>query len=126
MSTKVLETLIELETSMHRNDIRGDRARMDSLLHEEFTEIGRSGIRYTREAILAEFSKEKPLPKIHATDFALQHLASDAWLLTYRSAHESNDGELHRFTRRSSVWVSQQDQLRIIFHQGTAISDDDS
>ena len=51
----LLDMLRTLEVELHQGATRADRARMDTLLHPQFVEFGRSGAVWTREATLAEF-----------------------------------------------------------------------
>lgn len=119
----LLAELRALETALHVPAVRGDRRRMDALLHADFLEFGRSGTIWTREATLDEFATQQAVaggPSIHAQDFELHCLADGLALLTYRSAHVERDGSRHRWTLRSSLWQGDGTgawQLR--FHQGT-------
>ena len=54
-SLVLLEELSSLETELHKDETRHDRQRMETLLHPDFIEFGRSGTRYTRAEILREF-----------------------------------------------------------------------
>jgi hypothetical protein len=118
----LLERLRELETELHRLETRQDRKRLEQLLHPDFVEFARSGRRYARNEVLAEFSAEGAvLEAVRAQDFELVELARGLALLTYSSAHEGPSGELHRRTLRSSLWVETETGWRIRFHQGTAV-----
>lgn len=116
----LLDTLKRMETAMHRTDVRRDRQQMEALLHPDFIEIGRSGKRYSRDAILEEFRTEAALPAIDARDFQLQEISQDVLLLTYRSAHIADNGTLTRHTLRTSLWVRTAQGLQLRYHQGTA------
>jgi hypothetical protein len=49
MADDLLEGLQFLEQELHRPETRRDAERMQTLLHPDFEEFGRSGRRYTRE-----------------------------------------------------------------------------
>jgi len=115
----LLERLRDLETELHRSETRQNSGRMDSLLHPDFVEVARSGRRYSRSEVLAEFAGGQVLDPIHAQDFALDELAPGIALLTYRSAHTGPAGDLFRHTLRSSLWMKTPSGWRIRFHQGT-------
>ena len=51
----LLEELRSLETELHKDETRRNRQRMETLLHADFLEVGRSGGRYKRSEILEEF-----------------------------------------------------------------------
>jgi hypothetical protein len=115
----LLEELRTLETELHRDETRRNRKRMETLLHPDFIEFGRSGRRYTRADVLEEFGAGSVLPDIHSRDFDLVVLGEGVALLTYLSAHMNVSGNPHRHTLRSSVWVRTAVGWQIRFHQGT-------
>ncbi|MCV2363283.1 nuclear transport factor 2 family protein [Paucibacter sp. DJ1R-11] len=124
-SPSLLELLRQQEQALHEPGVRRDGTALRCLLHAEFTEIGRSGRRYDLQQMLSLLLSEEPdgaptPPRIHAQDFELQVLAPDLALLLYRSAHIDAQKQVHRHSRRSSLWqhVGQVWQMR--FHQGTA------
>jgi hypothetical protein len=120
----LFEQLKALETELHRLETRQNRNRLEALLHPDFVEFGRSGQRYTRSEVLAEFSAGAVLEAVHADNFELTELARGVALLTYSSAHEGPTGELYRSTLRSSLWVETDTGWRMRFHQGTAVDVD--
>jgi hypothetical protein len=114
-----LENIRQLEMRLHNSGVRADPLALAELLHPEFREFGRSGAVYMREQVLAEFA-ETPQPyEVWSQDYAIEELAPDLALLTYRSAHINQSGELERFTLRASLWQSGPGGWRIRFHQGT-------
>jgi hypothetical protein len=58
--------LVDLETELHKGEVRRNLHRLAELLHPDFLEIGRSGRRYSREEILAEFGGGGAPARIHA------------------------------------------------------------
>lgn len=116
---ELLNLLRGLEVELHQQVTRRDPARLGALLHAEFEEFGRSGLRYSRSDVLLEFSGVDVLPQIAASDFAMRSVSPDVALLTYISAHVDESGALSRPTLRSSVWVRSTAGWQLIFHQGT-------
>ena len=115
----LLKQLRDLEVALHEPEVRRDLARLDELLHESFTEFGRSGSTYSRADILNSVSHETSTGAIWSQDFALAELADGVVLLTYKSAHLDTKGELHRHTLRSSLWQRTERGWQMRFHQGT-------
>lgn len=115
----LLETLTELEISLHDPQVRRSVERLGALLHPAFKEFGRSGAAFTREEILAHVGSEAQQPVIWAQDFALERLSDDLALLTYCSAHVREDGALERHTNRASLWQFSDNGWKMRFHQGT-------
>lgn len=116
----LLDQLIDLETSLHRAEVRRDRQQLEALLHPAFMEIGRSGRRYNRAEVLEELGNDAELPPVEARDFEMQEISQDVLLLTYRSAHIGDNGNLTRHTLRMSLWVRTAQGLQLRYHQGTA------
>ncbi len=121
----LLEELKRLETELHKEETRRNRARMEALLHPEFVEFGRSGRRYSRAEILKEFVGDSRLPTVHSEQFELVMLAEDVALLTYVSSHVDEAGNPCRHTLRSSIWVRTDAGWQMRFHQGTPAGSDD-
>lgn len=116
---ELLKILTDLETELFAPDARRSRARLEALLHPAFFEIGRSGRVHTRNDVLADLPKEQAPLGIQARDFALQPLADDVLLLTYRSTQTSNTGALERHALRASIWKRSPGGWQIVFHQAT-------
>lgn len=119
--SELLQRLVELERQLHKIEVRRDPQRLGELLHADFEEIGRSGRRYGREDVLAEFRENASLPLIHAEDFSLAIPLEGIALLTYRTAHVDESGNLHRWALRTSIWMHESKGWRVRFHQGTPI-----
>jgi len=126
--TNLLEQLRTLEIALHRSEVRSNRNQLDALLHDAFVEFGRSGQRYDKEEILMQLSRQSSLKSpqagqnssIWSQDYSLQKIAEGIVLLQYRSAHQNEDGQLTRCTRRSSLWQRTDRGWQMRFHQGTA------
>lgn len=123
-SLPVLEELRNLERELHKAETRRNRKRMETLIHPSFVEFGRSGNRYSRADVLEEYGPNSTLPAIRSENFQMADLAEGIVLLTYVSAHLDADGNAHRRTLRSSIWVLTEAGWQIRFHQGTPTSDE--
>ena len=115
----VLAILRELECELHEPNTRGDRERLNRLLHPAFQEFGRSGGVGSREEVIAHLLAETEPPRVHAQGFAVLELAPSVALLTYQSAHITHAGALERHANRASVWLHEASAWRMVFHQGT-------
>lgn len=98
--------------------VRGDRARVEALLHPDFVEFGSSGRRWDRASILAMLADEPatdgPVAEVDRIDAA--RLADDVVHLTYTARRP--DGSLRR---RSAVWRRVDGRWLLYFHQGTPV-----
>jgi hypothetical protein len=115
----LLSTLRALELALHTAEVRADIHRLGSLLHPHFREFGRSGDRYDRADVLREFAGAPPSYRVWSQDFALDLLSEQVALLTYRSAHVTEDGRLERHALRASLWQRTDSGWQMRFHQGT-------
>lgn len=113
------DVLMHLETALHQADARHDTSFLEQTLHPAFREFGRSGREYDRHTIITALTSEESSPVTWAQDFHAQRLDDRAVLLTYRSAHLTDNGDLERYTNRSSVWLQTPTGWQMVFHQGT-------
>lgn len=121
MTTALLDTLKELELALQAPDSRSSTARLERLLHDDYSEFGRSGRVYFKPDQLEKLPVETPAI-IHSQNFELKQLSANAALLTYQSWQNAEAGGDERCTLRSSVWVKTQDGWQMLFHQGTPTS----
>ena len=115
----VLEELKAREPIFHHPEFGTTRADFDSMMHQEFWEIGASGLRYSRAFVLDELEKRhrEPVEDIWETGyFHCRQLASDVFLLTYTLLQNHV-----RKTRRSTLWQRTPSGWQILFHQGTVV-----
>lgn len=96
--------------------VRQDPARVEPLLDDDFVEIGQSGRRFTRKAIVAALRAEPGTSTAEIAERSSRVIAPDTVLLDYLLTVEE------RVSRRSSVW--QGSPPRLTFHQGTPAPSD--
>ncbi|WP_051938909.1 nuclear transport factor 2 family protein [Luteibacter sp. 9135] len=118
-SVVLLDRLTALETELHGSSTRGDVARLRVLLHEDFEEVGRSGVYYRRDDVLASLPAETGDTTLQADGFRIVMLSEVLALLTYRSVRVDADGNATAHTLRSSLWQMMDGHWRMRFHQGT-------
>lgn len=107
--------LFEFEKHLMDAGVRSDRERVSALLHEDFREFGSSGRAWNREAILNLMQTEPLYHPPDIVDFNVARIAPAAALVTYRALRDSGS------SLRSSLWVRDGDDWRMVFHQGTKI-----
>jgi hypothetical protein len=114
--------LRKLEMDLLRPEVRRNPEMLASLLAEEFREFGSSGRIYTRDEIVNLLSAESPWT-FCITDFSVMMLSAGAALVTYQASRQSESLPQASKSLRSSLWVLREDRWRMLFHQGTKISD---
>jgi len=109
--------VIELESRLLRHEFRSSYDFLDKILHNDFLEIGASGRTYNKEQTIDLLSKESNISSV-ATDFRFLQVAEGVALLTYSLKTVSPDTGT-RYSIRSSVWKLENDNWKLVFHQGT-------
>ncbi|MDQ1076042.1 MULTISPECIES: GNAT family N-acetyltransferase [Microbacterium] len=94
--------------------VRRVPAEVDRLLDDAFVEVGQSGRRWTKGAIIAALRDEPGEAPGTMTERAARTVAPDTVLLEYVLRFDD------RVSRRSSLWIVSP-HPRCIFHQGTAV-----
>lgn len=119
MDPKALrETLLPLEHAHLTPGVRSSRAALEALLHESFTEIGASGRLYTRADIIPLLLAEQTHPPRTISNFHTRPITDTVALTTYTLTRTDNDGTQHH-SRRSSLWLHENNTWHLTFHQGT-------
>ena len=116
----LLNHLRELEVTLHQSGVRSDPRRLAELLHDSFVEFGRSGQTYTKADTIQQLPSEQSSGTIWSQDFSVTEIADGVALLTYKSGHLDERGEISRHTLRSSLWQQTTHGWQVRFHQGTA------
>ncbi len=112
--------LVDLETQLHRQDVRADAAALRNLIAGDFYEFGVSGTVWTREAVIEALHGEAFSPR-EATDFRLALLAEGVALLTYRAHRGATAARPAADSLRSSIWCLREGRWQMVFHQGTPL-----
>lgn len=113
-----MEDLVRLEKELHDPSVRKDTKRLGQLLHDSFTEIGRSGILLDRDQTVSALSSES-IHAVWSQDYAAQTIDDELVLLTYRSARIEPNQTLSRYSRRASLWQRTDRGWKMRYHQGT-------
>src|SRR5689334_10030253 len=115
---EVLAELSAREPIFHRPEL-GTNFEQQTV--SDFWEVGASGKVYQRDFVLQELRRrtESPRPDVWKTSgFQCRALGPQTYLVTYLLVQ---DGV--RRTRRATIWERTSDGWKIVYHQGTVISD---
>jgi hypothetical protein len=101
-----------------RPEVRSSAEAVETLLDQEFVEVGASGRRWDRPAMVAALASGEvtDADPIEATDVVGVQLADDLVHVTYVSRRTGGAP-----VRRSSIWRRTNGTWRIYYHQGTPI-----
>lgn len=120
---KLLPVLAELkqrEPIFHHPEFGTTRTAFEQMTEPEFWEVGASGRRYSREyvwQVLAERYAHPTEDQWEARDFHCLEIAADNYLLTYTLIQGS------RVTRRATLWRRAATGWKIVYHQGTLVTE---
>ena len=121
MSPEQVENFKELETSLHRKEVRNFREQVDALIAEDFMEFGKSGGTYHKQDTLSALEGEQSNLEVEVTDFGARELTPDVVLVTYKTTMFDNDSGTKISTNRSSIWINRGGRWQMTFHQGTKV-----
>jgi hypothetical protein len=116
----ILEELRQREPIFHRPEYGTQRADFENMMEEEFWEVGASGRRYSREYVLEVLEERWRNPQEEhwqTSDFRCAAIAENNYLLTYTLR------QIDRVTRRATIWRRTRSGWKIVFHQGTVVTD---
>jgi ribonuclease HI len=108
--------LLAFELALARLDASPVPGGLADHIDDEFEEVGASGRRWDREAVLVLLAVSSPAD-VAIDAFDATPLSRTVALVTYRSVARGPDAPAP--TWRSSVWVRRGDRWRLRFHQGT-------
>lgn len=108
-----------LEEKLLHPDIRKSVKDLNNIIADAFIELGCSGCTYNKQQII-EVLPTLAIVKMTIMDFEAKLISKDVVLTIYRIAKHSN--EIIEYSLRSSIWILQDDEWRIVFHQGTPLT----
>jgi hypothetical protein len=118
----VFEELRRREPIFHTPEFGTTAADFASMTAPNYWEVGASGRRYSREFILRTLSENPPVDAAAAGWESYEHgpcrLGPDTSLLTYTLRQGT------RVTRRATIWQHGSEGWRILYHQGTKVSEE--
>ncbi|MFM9372563.1 DUF4440 domain-containing protein [Streptomyces sp. Da 82-17] len=121
-NSPAVQAAIEGELRLLAPEVRSSPELMGALLHPEFSEIGASGRRWDREAIIAALAEQSEPGNRPITTSRMRgvQLADDLVHLTF----DTDDNG--RTAHRSSLWRLTRKGWLLWFHQGTLFDDETS
>ncbi|GIU41734.1 DUF4440 domain-containing protein [Shewanella algidipiscicola] len=112
------QSIIELEFALLNPEVRHSASTLDRLIHDDFLEIGATGLGFGKPEILRRLPEENS-PKFTVIDIQFRQLSEDIAQLTYRASFKPINALDKRYSLRTSLWKYAVDRWQIIYHQGT-------
>jgi hypothetical protein len=115
----VTRELVARQPIFHRRGSRMTRAEFEAATADDFWEVGASGSVYERERVWRGLGTRDARSDggWDASEFRCRAVGPDTFLRTYLLRQEV------RLTRRLTVWERADGQWRIVYHQGTIVSE---
>ena len=112
----------KLEEELLTQPFRTDPKKLDTYLADDFVEFGTSGNIWTKQMVIDELKKESFRETI-IKEFRLTLLADNIALATYRIHHQPKENNTASDSLRCSIWKKFDGGWKIIFHQGTPLTE---
>ncbi|HEY4189433.1 MAG TPA: nuclear transport factor 2 family protein, partial [Candidatus Limnocylindrales bacterium] len=114
------EALLALELALARRDEASIPGGYDAVLANDFTEVGASGRRWTRDDLIAVLRSEPPNPLVSIVAFDAAEIGPGILLVTYDALGSRSEGGPID-SRRSSIWRRADGRWQLRFNQGTPL-----
>jgi hypothetical protein len=111
------EIIIEMELKLLDKNIRNNKSELKKYISKEFIEYGVSGKIYSYDDTLNLLSNEEEQIKYKILAMDAKILSDNIILVLY--IIEMNKENEIIITNRSSIWKKENNDWKIIFHQGT-------
>lgn len=108
-------TLLQLEKDFFKISKITDIIWLNDILHDDFKEIGSSGLVFNKQDTMKALSSLKSNKEIAIYNFEFLNLKLDCWMVHYVTKDKNE------MTYRTSIWLKE-DRLKIIFHQATKLN----
>lgn len=110
----LIDLLQSYEIDLFHHEVLSNEALLNERIHDDFYEIGASGVVYDKATIirfLHGFTKDRP---IELSNFTITEMTPDLVLAHF----VTKDLSTNQLARRSSLW-KKADYWQLLFHQGT-------
>ena len=115
--------ILQLENSLLTSEIRKSPQKIAGLLIPDFIEFTSSGSEYYyKNGDVFQEQNDNSNLDWEIVDFKIRELATDCILATYKAVKHSELDKSKKYSLRSSVWKHCDRKWKIVFHQGTPIS----
>ena len=115
-----MNILIEQEIELHQYETRKSNTDLERLIHQSFSEVGKSGNSYDFASIVEMMKTEvSSSSRIHSQNYECNQLEPSVQLLKYESAVVDETGQVSDYAKRCSIWAFTGLYWQLKYHQGT-------
>ena len=119
---ELTQQIKDLEQSLLQRHTRSNEAYLNSLLHDEFEELGESGKVVTKWEAIEWLLREADGVQWSLSNFRIKSLSDELVLAIYIACKSDLTAGTDKRSLRSSVWKKTATSWALLFHQGTSIS----
>jgi hypothetical protein len=112
---KLEKLILEYENDFFNKDFCDVKGNLDMRIHDEFFEIGKSGQIFYKDSIIGFLNNLDSDRDIEIIDFKVKDLRGGLLIANYIS----NEKELGINALRTSIWMKEEGEWKLLFHQGT-------
>ncbi|MCH9640037.1 MAG: DUF4440 domain-containing protein [Betaproteobacteria bacterium] len=119
MDSHITDQIKQLELTLLHTDMQADPTLLDTLLAQEFKEIGSNGHVSARQEVVDWLLNKNPNDRWALTDFSVEELSSDLVLAIYHACKISKHNGVSNGSTRSSIWKHDGKCWKMVFHQAS-------
>ncbi len=100
--------------------VRKNKKRLNDLLSDDFLEYASTGEIFTKKDILLNLPKETKRT-FNISNLKVKDISENIFLVTYKIKKFDIDKNIKTLSIRSSIWKKDNNQFKMVFHQGSLI-----
>ena len=106
--------ILDLEKSLFKYNYMSNIDYLNSIIDDQYEEIGKSGLLFNKDDVIKELSNLKTDRDIKIYNYTCREISNNIYLVHYIT--KSNNTNIYR----TSIWKNDE-SLKIIFHQANSI-----
>ncbi len=109
--------ILELEKSLFKIEYMNDEMYLNSIIDDDYIEIGKSGMIYDKKIVVEDLLNQKENRNIEIYNYSCKEINKNIYLVHYITLN--NDNKIYR----TSIW-KKEDNYKILFHQASILKED--
>lgn len=113
------EMILEYESDFFSKSFCDNKQNLENRIHDDFIEFGKSGQMFNKTSIINFLNNLDENRDIEIENFKLKNVSHNVLMAHYIS----NEKEIKIKALRTSIWVYEDSDWKLYFHQGTIIEE---
>ncbi len=110
--------ILELEKKLFKYEYMSNKEWLEKTIHKNFKECGKSGLLFNKKDTVESLHSYTEDRKIDIYNYEYECIDTNTYLIHYITKFK---GEL---IYRTSIWIMQEDNLKLLFHQASKLNID--